>query len=315
MFMVALGGYETSFLNSVEIFSSVTETWTFLPNMSIVRGDSPTLCAAGVSDASWLIVCGGHSSSNAWLDSCEMLDLTNQTGEWKLIASMNASRGYASGILLPDGNSFLVIGGWNGLDRLSSCEKLDVAANVWSTAASLPSVLSGHCTVMHDNKVIVLGGVNQSHYLNSCLQYNYTSNTWSPFPSFSTPRETFGAAVVRGKIYIAGGSNGTTILSSAEVYDGTIWSLLSFSLAETRYSCAAVAFQDRLVVLGGDRTTIEVFDPLTSTWNTTFPRLIGSSRRFLAAISFESMPISSSTSTATSTSTSAPTSTSTSTST
>ncbi len=113
------------------------------------------------------------------------------------------------------------------------------------------------------------------------------SNSWSSFPSFSTARREFGAAVVLDKIYIAGGDSSGSALSSVEVYSGTSWSFLPSSLAQTRRYCAAVAFQNKLVVLGGDRTAIEVFDPVTSTWNATFPAMKTSpSRTQPAAVSF-----------------------------
>ncbi len=132
--------------------------------------------------------------------------------------------------------------------------------------------------------MILFGGYNSVH-LNTCEQFDSLTNTWSSFPSFWTARYLFGAAVVLNKIYIAGGEPST---SPVEVYSGgSSWSPLSSSLAQARQHCAAVAFQNKLVVLGGDRTTIEVFDPATSTWSTTFPPMkISPSRYDLATVSF-----------------------------
>ena len=129
-----------------------------------------------------------------------------------------------------------------------------------------------------------MGGSNAT-ITNSCVQYDPASDTWSSFPSFIDPRERFGAAVVLNKIYIAGGDYGFT-LNSVEVFDGTNWISLSSSLNLTRAFCAAVMFQNKFVVLGGDQTTIEVFDPAMSTWNRTFPAMKTSQRKSLAAISF-----------------------------
>jgi N-acetylneuraminic acid mutarotase len=170
-----------------------------------------------------------------------------------------------------------VIGGSDTRD-LSSCEKLDIVSNTWSGAASLSQARYSHCSVLFNNKVVVMGGGN----LNTCEQYDPVADTWSSFPSLSTARGSCGAAVVLSRIYIAGGAN------SVEFYNGTSWSFLSSPLAQTRSACAAVAFQNKLVVLGGESiTTIEVFDPVTSTWNTTFPPMkIAPSRYSLAAVSF-----------------------------
>ncbi len=203
---------------------------------------------------------------------------------------MSTGRYYTSGILLPDNKTFLVTGGSynNELEgRLTSCEKLDIATNTWSTAGNLLSPRHGHASVLFNNSAVVLGGYNNVGYLNPCEQFHSASNTWSSFPSFSIARESFGAAVVLNKIYIVGGHNGTSSLSSVEVCSGTSWSPLSPSLAQTRWQSAAVSFQNKLVILGGSQTTIEVFDPITSTWNTTFsPMKIYPSRFYLAAVSF-----------------------------
>jgi hypothetical protein len=49
----------------------------------------------------------------------------------------------------------------------------------------------------------------------------------------------------------------------------------------------AVAFQNKLVVIWGmGASTIEVFDPITSSWNTTFPPMQLNRSYFGAIISF-----------------------------
>jgi N-acetylneuraminic acid mutarotase len=219
------------------------------------------------------------------LNSCVMLDLTNQIAGWKSIAAMSTVRHFTSGVLLPDNNTFLVIGGTDGYGIFySACEKLDIATNTWSSAGNLLGPRYSHCSVLFKNNVIVLGGS-----VNTCELYDPVLNTWSSFgPSFSTPRYHCSASVVLDTIYIAGGHNGVD-LASVEVYNGTSWSSLSSSLAQTRYGCAAVILQKKLAVLGGygGITTIEVFDTVMSTWNRTFPPMkISPSRSFLAAVSF-----------------------------
>jgi hypothetical protein len=136
----------------------------------------------------------------------------------------------------------------------------------------------------------VIGGVTSVAF-NGCEKYDPALNTWSSFPPFMTARFEFGAAVVLDKIYIAGGWDGTTPLSSVEMFNVTAWSFLSSSLAQPRRFCAAISFQNKLVVLGGtgiNASRIEVFDPVSSTWNaTSFPPMqIAAIRHRLAAVSF-----------------------------
>jgi hypothetical protein len=201
------------------------------------------------------------------LRSCENLNLMNQSAGWKPLANMTIAHYSTSGILLPDGNSFMVAGG----SGTKTCEILRISSNVWTSVASLLFSRDNHCAILYDGRAVVLGGWNSAlNQLKTAEQYVAQNNSWIAFPSFSTPRERFGAAVVNGRIYIAGGFNGTSNLASVEVFvNGTTW-ITSPSLALNRIQHVAVSYQDKLVVFGGDRSTaVEVYDPATSKWNTT----------------------------------------------
>ena len=99
---------------------------------------------------------------------------------------MNIVRSFTSGILLPDSDTFLVTGGYDG-NHLSSCEKLDIAANTWSSAGNFSlGPREGHASVLFNNSVVVLGGsMVDGSGTNTCEQYDHVSDTWSStFPSF-----------------------------------------------------------------------------------------------------------------------------------
>jgi hypothetical protein len=278
--IVVLGGQSPSAgsLGTAEMLNSTSQTWTSLPNMTTRRTWSPS---SSVVNKTKILACGGSHMNDGLggdLNSCEMLDLANLTLGWSsLIANMSIPRCWTSGTLLPDGKTFLMIAGASSGVSVSSCEKLDVASNTWSSAASLTlGVRQAHCSVLYKNIVIVIGGSNGTKALNSCEQYSVDSDTWSSFPSLSIARSQFGAAVVLGKIYVVGGytlQGGESLpigLNSVEVFDGASWLLLSSSLTQPRIACAAVVYQNKLVVLGGNSSAVEVYDPVTSAWNTTF---------------------------------------------
>jgi hypothetical protein len=258
--------------------------------LTIGRGLSPALVRVVNETVTKLFVCGGSAiaSISSGLMSCEMLDMASQTADWILIANMSTARSYTSGTLLPDNHTFIIVGGYDFEGPLASCEKFDSGVNMWSNAASLSLYPRyAHSSVLFNNMVITMGGVDiQANILNSCEQYNPISNAWSNFPFFSAARFYFAAATVLDQIYIAGGDGFYGPTSSVEVFSGTSWSLLSSRLAQNRDYCAAVAFQNKFVVIGGSSTTIEVFDPVTSTWNTTFPPMtIAPARADLAVVS------------------------------
>ncbi len=86
-FIVVVGG---NYLSSVEIFSSVTQTWTDLPPMTTERGVYPATCAFNKTR---LIVCGGsNSAAGSPLSSCEMLDLNNPGLRWMWVPVMSTAR-------------------------------------------------------------------------------------------------------------------------------------------------------------------------------------------------------------------------------
>jgi len=289
-YIVALGGRDpfNSRLDSVEMFNATAQAWRALPSMIIARAEYLAACPV---NGSVIVACGGLSSGfNSWLNSCEILDLKKQDG-WKMIASMKAIRGYASGTILPDKKSFLMIGGYDGNVIISSCEKLDILSNAWSYVANLSDVRDLHSSVLYNNTVVAISGrATESIVHKSCEQYDPTTNTWSAFPSVLTGRHSFGAAVVLGKIYIAGGivEAGFSV-ASVEVFDGVSWMLLASSpMTRDRWQHTAVVFQNKLVVLGGsDVTTIEVFDPASNSWNASFPAMtVPAGRIRLTAVSF-----------------------------
>ncbi len=195
-------------------------------------------------------------------------------------------------------------GGIDESRSVASCESLDLRTSMWSSLPNLVSRRHSHASVMLSGTVIVLGGLGgfNSAVLNTCEQLLPQNNTWVQFPSFTTPRMYFGAAVVMNTIFIAGGHSGYGILSSIEFYrttpstslhrDATLpkmfsWLSLESSLPRQRYGCAALSFQGLLVVLGGDQSSIDTYDPLLATWSSGhLPSMTQSLRpHFTAAVS------------------------------
>ena len=75
--------------------------------------------------------------------------------------------------------------------------------------------------------------------------------------------------------------------SNLEVFDGSAWKNLS-KMPQARQYCGAVALSGKLVVLGGYRESIDVFDPATSAvFSNSIPEMKTNPNRWgLAAVSF-----------------------------
>jgi hypothetical protein len=275
--------------------------------MIVTRGFSPMACI--LKQANKLIVCGGSYSGfrniDVFVSSCEYLNLLDiQTG-WRLLANMSTARRYAHGTLVADSSLFIVSGGDTNGPIVSSCERLNITSNRWSTITSMSTPRYGHRTVILDGLFLALGGNNGSAFaLSSCERYDVVSNIWTSFSTLLTARYGFAAEVVLNRLYIAGGWNSFyteltavetgAIITSSKGIKTIEWGTLISSLPSPRAGCAGGMFQGKFVVIGVANSTasfatmIQVYDPTRSTWSTTsIPAMTTSPiRRFPAIVSF-----------------------------
>ncbi|KAI6705049.1 hypothetical protein NL676_008011 [Syzygium grande] len=121
--------------------------------------------------------------------------------------------------------------------------------------------------------------------LSTVMKYNARTEQWSMCASLGTPRSDFACTIWDDKIYVAGGQSNLGCargISSAEVYYPIIdeWSPLP-SMNTMRYKSVGVTWQGKIHVVGGfverldsdraspfitERSSVEVFDPRTGTW-------------------------------------------------
>lgn len=245
------------------VYSDKQWSGEVIPLMKPIRA-SPSI--AFIPGRNVIIVAGGRDNCNDdehLFSSVAKLDLSTMT--WSDEPPMATVRGGAAGVCLADGITFIVCGGYNNKTALSSCELFDGKA--WAAAADMLVARNFHAMVLYRGQPVVLGGENGIYlHLNMAEQYDYSTNTWSPFPSFAILRSRLSAAVVLDKIYITGGSTYRT-LDYVEVFDGNAWSTMPFRLPSgPRDEHAAVCFEDKLVVLGGTRKKVDVFDPNENKW-------------------------------------------------
>ncbi|KAF8029878.1 hypothetical protein BT93_E2332 [Corymbia citriodora subsp. variegata] len=121
--------------------------------------------------------------------------------------------------------------------------------------------------------------------LSTVMKYDARTKRWSACAPLGTPRSDFACAVRDEKIYVAGGQSSLGCargVSSAEVYDPVVdeWRPLP-DMNTMRYKSVGVTWQDKIHVVGGfvkrlnsdrtfpfitERSSAEVFDPRTGTW-------------------------------------------------
>ncbi len=273
--IVAIGG---EYVATVEMFEGETGTWTALPDMSTKRS-GPASCVVGGSK---IIVAGGYDGSNR-LNTAEVFVF--ETNKWTAIASMREKGTAFSGVLLDDDTTFLVTGGYNRGTSLASCEQLDTTTMTWSAAPTMATARASHCTVLYRRNTVVLGG---DLYTALCEEFDATTRKWTSFPPLTMTRNLHGACVLNDeKIFVCGGYVNGPSSASVEVFDGVKWSVLEASLCATRRWHACVVWDGKVVVLGGDKQEIEIFDEAEKKWRRdVIPRMSTPRRDCLTAVSF-----------------------------
>ncbi len=272
--IVALGG---NYHSSVELYDKARGTWTDLPSMSAKRGSF----ACG-SIGRRIYVAGGYDGSK-FLNGVEFLDYIDGK-KWVSLPHMSVSRGHVAGLILSDGVTFLVTGGYNG-SILASCEKLNTLNNSWTATPDMAIGRYDHCACLYKGRPVVIGGQASS----ACEEYDPVSMKWLVFPPLIHTRYGHGGAVILDRqIFVVGGIVNGSPSASVEVYDGVKWNDLGSPLSAPRDACACVLWAEQLVVLGGNRDFIEAYDTAEKAWSvsTIVPLRSSKKRHYLGAISF-----------------------------
>ena len=282
-----------------------TNTWTAAPQMPTERvaGHTATLLASGT-----LLVVGGVKSAGAGTAAADLFDPVSTT--WRSAAPMTAMRASHTATLMPDGR-VLVTGGSTvsttaakGYVNNASAEIYDPVANTWTAIATMSVARSHHtATLLPDGKVLVVGGENALYLVEPSAEvYDPATNTWSaPRLQPLSPRSQHTATLLpSGLVLIAGGFdivNGVlTPSNTAELYDPVLHTTTTTStdangvvttttvitggldftatapLAFAHYGHSATRLADgRIVVVGGNTTQTEIYDPVAAAWTTQGP--------------------------------------------
>ena len=124
----AIGGQDSSILNTAECYSISAHTWTSLAPMTLSRKFPGAECLFGK-----IYAIGGADGTNCRLSSVE--EYIPSLNQWVGVSPLLSPRSGAGTAVL--GGHIYVIGGHDGSVPLSSMERYDPLVNEWAVQPSM----------------------------------------------------------------------------------------------------------------------------------------------------------------------------------
>ncbi|XP_028407502.1 kelch domain-containing protein 8B-like [Dendronephthya gigantea] len=276
--VVVAGGSSGRCLNSVEMFSLTTTTWTLLDTMKSGR-QSPS----SVIYNNQLLVTGGYTGLG-WSESMEKLSLidflVDQSTNWEDF-SAELPRRLAEHCTVVVNGKLIVIGGYDG--DLHSCS--DNITEIFLSRPHTKKVLTimpqGRCyhgVAIFGNKIFIFGGrenLMNMVALRSVVMYDITKNKCQELAPLPYPVSEM--ATVKwdedNVILMGGVDSHGKVLSTVLMYN--ITTQKSYMLPDMKYKrrgCVAAVVKDAVIVMAGrnwrgnDMKSVERFTRDKNSW-------------------------------------------------
>ena len=160
------------FLSEIEVFDTISQEWSSLPNMTIERSG----CAA-VAVGNKIYVFGGGYNFRDILSCAEVYDVTTQ--EWTRLPDMKEQREYCAATAV--GNRIYVFGGGDGYSIHSSCEVFNTSTNTWSSPIPDMKEKRDSCqAVTIGPNIYVMGGKKGYRILSSAEMFEISMSLLYP---------------------------------------------------------------------------------------------------------------------------------------
>lgn len=150
------------------------------------------------------------------------------------------------------------------------CNVYDETTNSWDAVAVTNFPRTEHTAVLlNSGKVLVAGG--SGFAIDQCELYDVATDTWSPTGDLNDGRARHASVLLNdGRVMVIGGENAGAV-TSCEIYDpGTgLWTVTASFSGTHSGGVRVVKLNDgRVVVIGGGSKDVEVYNPLTDSWET-----------------------------------------------
>nr|CAB3259473.1 kelch-like protein 12 [Phallusia mammillata] len=250
------------------VYNIMSKETTQFPDLNIGR-----MKATSAKVGKRVFVIGGIAAGKTLLKSCEMLDL-DQPDKWIVLPDMIQARHLCGSGLIA--GQIYVTGGMNTY-HLSSCEKFDIQANVWTRTENMLQKRCSHGCVVCNGLLYCIGGKKGTEHISSCECYDVESKKWKEIAPLNEPRRSMASVVLDGTIFAIGGiGHNKQTLSTVERYfpERNTWEYVAPLLLSCSRASACV-LGTRLYVIGGSSgvaslKTVQQYDPDSDSWTICF---------------------------------------------
>jgi|GEM_PF-6525609 len=245
----------------------------------------------GLSTVLMLIVLVGQIATAIPAQTCIRVpggtgSRTAETGYWHELPAMNVAR-YDHTMHIFENDSYIVIGGTDGVQALSSVEVYSPFMGSWVNASPMHFARWGHSSVALVNKsILVVGGYGSSgNALKSAELFDVSSYKWFNLPNMPFASGGANLSAVRltnGSVLVVGGNSGSyqtpNVIAMAAIYDviNNTWSTIPVPKIAAMGRESYFLLNHTILTVGGSSgspwyssvQSTELFDSVTKTWIT-----------------------------------------------
>ena len=272
--IVVLGGMNMSesSLNSVEMYSFISQSWTLLTPMKECRASATAHC---YNDQ--IVITGGHDNWEV-NDSAETMFLRVTPKEWYPCPFDPPALCCGHKTVIHD-ECLWIVGGSDGSATSSKAiRKLSLQPPYTMTLeAEMPQPLSYHGLEIIGDNIIIIGGSTtgfSNDAVDSVLSYNIVRKTFLQLPSLQLPMIDMTTVLVGDNVLVIGGtSQDNKSLNTVFKYNCKTRQCTQLpSMKYKRSECVAVVSGHQVFVMGGNsfgegfHNSVECFDLLDQVW-------------------------------------------------
>ncbi|XP_077294027.1 kelch-like protein 25 [Arctopsyche grandis] len=244
-----IGGNYLDPANTIDIYDGAQKSWTLSKDIGINK-----IFFSSVVVGDWMVIIGGHNSSDASLTSVEYIDLKN--GQKHPLKPLNQARSQFSAVKRRCRDSSSDVYAIGGDYSRKSVERWNSKIGNWEIIAPLLEDIQWHSASIIDGKIFVTGGFRNRTSINKLQMYSVETNSWAYRADMIHRRTHHSSVAIKGKLFIGGGFNwsrgGAYLLSSVEQYDpiANVWTAFT-ELPEPAKGISLCFFQNKLLSMGG----------------------------------------------------------------